>query len=147
MSIAVDQYLADLSPDSEGVLYVRQGGGIPGQGTLGRLVPAALSAMRGGAFTAEIHLPGVGILDSEALRRLLARWVGGATAFVVDIDVGRVYHQPTGATFQIGDGDQLSLLSILRSMPASSGLLIEAGAAEALHLERRRDPCVAGTFN
>lgn len=146
MSAASFDDLAELLPDTEGVLFVWQGEGAPRGGTLATLVPAALDALRSGAFRVDIELPDRRLLDGDMIRQLLTRWVGGAVSFVVDIEARQIFHQRSGAHFQIDQGDKLSLLSDHRLMPSIEWPLIKAGAAEALRQERGRDARVVGRF-
>lgn len=125
----------ELTPDTEGVLYVWQGQRVPRPGNLGSLVPGAINVLQGGTSTVAIQLANGRWLNIEDIRQLPARWCCDWTSFVVN--GGRVGQQRgwSGATFEIVDGDNLRLISDRRAAPASWWPLIEAGAAEALRHE------------
>jgi hypothetical protein len=136
--------LAGLSPDAEGALYVIGGAGVAQGGTLKRLIPIALEALRGGADRVDIQLADNRWLDGDGMRELLVHWVGAIVAFNVRLDTREVLHQPTGVMFRIEDSDKLTLLSVPPDAPRDKLPLIQAGAAEEVRRARRVDPAVSG---
>jgi hypothetical protein len=144
VSATTNDYLAELSPDSEGALYVIGGGGVTRGGTLKTLIPIGLEALRAGASRVDIQLADHRWLDGDGIRELLSRWVGAVVDFSVRLDTREVLHQPTGVMFRIEDGDKLTLLYVPPDVPRDGLSLIEAGAAEEVSRMRRVDPAVSG---